>query len=151
MRKSRAVILLTVTALLASCPLYSASSAEMRVSVQVIARTILTVDSQPASVEISSADVTRGYVDLPPSIAFHVRSNARSGYSLQFEPMAGPFTRADVNWGTNSASVGAETSWVAQPYQHGTTVGTMSVRLVLSPQASPGTYSWPVVLGANSL
>jgi hypothetical protein len=70
---------------------------------------------------------------------------------VQFEPVASPFSRADLSWGTTAVTVGGEASWAIQPYQQGSTVGAMSVRLSLAPGTAPGTYAWPVVFGANSL
>jgi hypothetical protein len=123
----------------------------MSVSVQVIARTILTMESQPATVEVTSADVARGYVEMPQAVAFRVRSNASNGYAVQFEPVAYPFARAEVIWGNAVATVGAEGAWLTRPSQQGTTVGTMNVRLTLAPGTGPGSYSWPVRFAANSL
>src|SRR5713101_8817943 len=73
-------------------------SAQMQVSVRVIPRTIVTVDRQPATVEITASDVARGYVDIPQIVAFRIRSNAVNGYTLQFEPITAPFRRAEITW-----------------------------------------------------
>lgn len=148
--KTRFILLLLGTLLLAST-VNAADSAQMRVSVQVIARTIVTVDQQPASVALTTHDVARGYVEVPSAVAFRVRSNARSGFSLQFEPLPAPFTAAQVTWGTTTVTVGSDGSWINQPYQQSLTGGTMSVRLVVAPGTSPGTYAWPVAFDANSL
>lgn len=150
MQKTPLLALLTL-AVLASQPLQAAHSAQMHVSVEVIARTILSIDSQPSAVEVTTTDVARGYIDLPAAVAFHVRSNARRGYTVQFQPVAAAFTKALVTWGTTTATVGSDESWVAQPYVQGTVAGTMSVRLFLSPAAAPGTYGWPLSIDADSL
>jgi len=127
------------------------SSATLAVSVQVVARTILTVDSQPSGVQVTADDVARGYVELPQSVLFHVRSNATNGYTVQFEPVSYPFNRADVSWGTTTASVGSDGAWLTQGYQQGTQTGTLSVRLSLAPGTQPGSYAWPVRFDAGSL
>ncbi len=151
MRKSIA-FLLVATVVLGTAPLSAASSsAQLNVSVQVVARTILTVDSQPASVEITADDVSRGYIDVPQSVTFHVRSNAANGYAVQFEPVSYPFVRADVNWDNTVASVGTDGSWLRRSYQQGTTTGTLSVRFTLAPGTQPGSYAWPISFAANSL
>ncbi len=150
MRKTTAFLLLA-TVIAGATPLTAASSsAQMNVSVQVVARTILTVDSQPAAVEITDADITRGYVDIPQSVAFRVRSNAANGYTVQFEPVGYPFARADVSWGNSVATIGSDGTWLNRPYQQGTTSGTLSVRLALAPEAQTGRYAWPVNFAANS-
>ena len=151
MNKKTATLLL-VTALMASSLFAGGSrSASMTVSVEVLARTILTVDTHPSSVEITDSDVARGYVDLPQSVVFHVRSNAANGYSVQFQPLAGPFSRADISWGNALATVGSDGAWVKQPYQQGTTTAAANVRLTLAPGTQPGSYAWPVRFDAGSL
>jgi hypothetical protein len=149
--KKTVAVALFAFGILATQPLFASHSAAMHVSVEVIARTILTIDSQPASVTVTADDVARGYVDLPSAIAFHVLSNARNGYTLDFQPVAAPFTSAQVSWGTATATFGSDGSWITQPYQQGTTFGTMNVRLSLAPGTAAGTYSWPVGIGADSL
>ena len=130
--------------------LSAATSAQMTVSVQVVARTIVTLEQQPASVEIAASDVARGYIDVPSAMAFRIRSNARNGYALQFAPVSGPFSSARVTWGNTTVNVGDDGSWVAQSYHPAvTTTGTMSVRLMLEPGTAPGSYAWPVAFSAE--
>ncbi len=151
MKKITAVLLLAAVALTAAPLNAASSSAQMNVSVQVIARTILTVEAQPASVEVSPADVARGYVEVPQAVAFRVRSNAANGYTVQFEPVAAPFARAEVTWENAVATVGADGTWLTRPYQQGTTTGTMNVRLTLASGTQPGSYAWPLSFTASSL
>jgi len=111
----------------------------------------MTVDSQPASIEVTADDVARGYVELPNSVVFHVRSNASNGYVIQFQPVMGPFSRADVSYGSSLAAVGTDGAWLSQPYQQGTTSGSFDVRLMLAAGTQPGSYAWPVRFDAGSL
>ena len=151
MRTTRTAAFFILTSAI-SLSLSAGTSAQMTVSVQVVARTIVTVDQQPPSVEITSEDVARGYVDVPTAVAFRIRSNARNGYALQFAPVAAPFSSARVSWGNTTVNVGNDGSWVTQPYQPAvTSTGTMSVRLALDPGTAPGTYAWPVSFAAGSL
>ena len=129
----------------------ASSSAEMRVSVQVIARTLLTVDQEPTSVQITADDIARGYIEVPEAVAFRIRSNASNGYSVQFQPVDYPFSKAEVKWGSSVAVVGSDGSWLTQPYQQGTTTGLLNVRLTLASSTTPGTYAWPIRLAADSL
>ena len=151
MRTLRTISLLIATFVIVAAPAYAGSaSATMSVSVQVIGRTLLTVAQQPSSVEVTQSDIQRGYIDVPAAVAFQVRSNASEGYSLQFEPVSGPFAQAKVTWENRTASVGADGSWLTHGYQQGTTAGQLDVRLVLAPDAAPGSYSWPVRFAAGS-
>ncbi|HEY8180998.1 MAG TPA: hypothetical protein VII32_02075 [Thermoanaerobaculia bacterium] len=154
MRKQTALlpVLLALTAM--SAPLYAAGSntAQMNVSVQVIARTILTVDAQPSAVNVTADDIARGYVDVPQAVAFRVRSNSRDGYTLTFQPVNFPFSAAEVRWGAQSAVVEGG-DWMASlshPYQQGSSAGSLAVRLRLSAGVEPGSYAWPLQVAANS-
>ena len=152
MRTLRTVLPLIATFVILAVPGYADSaSATMAISVQVIGRTLLTVGSQPASVEVTQSDIQRGYIDVPAAVAFQVRSNAREGYSLQFEPVSGPFAQAKVTWENSTAAIGADGSWLTHGYQQGTLAGQLDVRLVLAAGATPGSYSWPVRFAAESL
>ena len=151
MRKQTISLLLTLVALSVPSAYANSASATMNVSVQVIARTIVTVGQQPAAIEVTAADVQQGYIDLPAAVAFQVRSNARNGYTLQFEPVAGPFSRAQVQWGNSTTVVGADGSWLTRSHQQGTANGILDVRLVLTADATPGSYAWPIRFDANSL
>src|SRR5437899_5836590 len=111
MRTLRTVLPLIATFVVVAAPAYADSaSASMAISVQVIGRTLLTVGQQPASVEVTQSDIQRGYIDVPAAVAFQVRSNAREGYSLQFQPVNGPFAQAKVTWENQTASVGTDGS-----------------------------------------
>lgn len=151
-QKTLLPLLLALTAI--AIPSFAASnSAQMNVSVQVIARTILTIDAQPATVDISAEDVARGYVDVPQAVAFRVRSNSREGYTLTFQPVSFPFSAAEVRWGAQSATVegGDWLSSLSHPYQQGGSAGSLAVRLRLSAGVEPGSYAWPLQVAANSL
>jgi hypothetical protein len=127
------------------------SAAQMQVSVRVIARTILSVDGQPTSVRITAGNVARGYVDIPEIIAFRIRSNAVNGYTLHFEPVTAPFSRAEITWNGIVMVIGNESSWMNREYHRGATSGVLSVRLLLAPATQPGSYPWPIRLTADSL
>ena len=123
----------------------------MQVSVLVVARTILTMEQQPATIEITANDVARGYLDFPNAIAFRIRSNAANGYVLQFAAVDAPFSRAEITWNGIVLMIRAEPARINQRYQPRTTSGLLTVRLRLAPTAVPGTYPWPIHLAAASL
>jgi len=154
MRKQTALLPVLLAAIAISAPLYAgSSSAQMNVSVQVIARTILTIDAQPSAVTVTAADVARGYVEVPQAVAFRVRSNSREGYTLTFQPVAFPFSTAEVRWDAQTAIVqgGDWLSSLAHPYQPGGSVGSLAVRLQLASGVEPGSYPWPLRVAASSL
>src|ERR1700687_3371169 len=71
-------------------PIHAGSiSASLSVSVVVPARAVLTVESQPAGLEITEADVARGYVEAPGAALDRVRTNSPAGWLLEFQALAG--------------------------------------------------------------
>jgi hypothetical protein len=151
MNRLRSLLVLGFVAQLIASTALGDTSASMQVSVEVVARTIMTIEAQPASVEISAGDVARGYIELPAAVTVRVRSNARSGYAIEFAPLSGPFNRAKVRWSSFEAAVTAsEGSWVVQP-QAKEVQSAMAVRLIVSQGTQPGSYAWPLVIDAKSL
>src|SRR5437867_2974506 len=149
---TRLSVLFSLNLAVAAVPATAASrAADMQVSVVVVARTILTVDQQPATVQVTAGDVARGYLDLPQAIAFRIRSNAANGYALQFEKITAPFIRAEVTWNSIVMVVSSDSTSVRRQYQPGTTDGVLTVRLVLAATTVPGSYPWPIQLTAASL
>jgi len=143
--------LLLAALVIYSSPLIAASSASsLNVSVEVVARTLVTLDRAPESIEITTEDAARGYVDVPQAVFFRIRSNASNGYALEFEPMRYPFTQAEIRWGNSGATVGTDGAWIAHGYDTGTTTGSLDVRLMLTPGVPAGSYSWPVQFDAIS-
>lgn len=124
-------------------------SASLSVSVVVPARAVLSVESQPAGLQVTEADVARGYVEAPGASLVRVRSNSPAGWLLEFQPLQGPYRALEVTGLGSPAQVSAAGGWLAQPYA-GRTVVTASLgyRFFLSDDARPGVYPWPVGLTA---
>jgi hypothetical protein len=123
---------------------------QMRVSVQVIGRTILSIDRQVEAIEITEADIARGYVDVRDGIAFHVRSNAADGYAIHFESIGHPFVRAEVTLEDRVVTIVSDSAWVPFLRQQGTTRGVLAVRLSLAPSIATGRYRFPIRIHANA-
>ncbi len=124
-------------------------SASLSVSVVVPARAVLSVDSQPAGLEITEADVERGWVETPGS-SVRVRTNSPNGWLLEFQPLEGPYRSLEVTGLGSGAQVSRAGGWLAQPYTGKTLVtAELRYRLVLSSDARPGVYPWPVALSAS--
>lgn len=123
-------------------------SASLSVSVVVPPRAVLSVDSQPAALEITEADVARGWVETPGSLV-HVRANSPNGWLLEFQPLQGPYRSLEVTGLGATAQVSRTGGWLAQPFAGKTLVtAELRYRLVLSDEARPGVYPWPVALSA---
>lgn len=146
------VLAFVVAALLAPALSIHAGSvtASLSVSVVVPARAVLTIDSQPAGLEITEADVARGWVEAPGASLIQVRANSPNGWLLEFQPLQGPYRTLEVTGLGSPAQVSAAGGWLAQPYSGRTLVtAELRYRLVLSADARPGTYPWPISLSAS--
>ena len=134
-----------------STALADSRSAQMNVSVSVVARTVLTITALPAEVTVTEGDVARGYVLIPAALAFQVRSNSLGGYVLRFESANPQFTRVSISWNSTEVVVSGGDAEIAQPYQRGVIPYTASVRLDLAPGIQPGLYVWPVRIAAETV
>lgn len=125
-------------------------SASLSVSVVVPARAVLSIESQPAGLEITEADVERGWVEAPGASLVRVRANSPAGWLLEFQPLQGPYRALEVTGLGSTAQVSAAGGWLAQPYAGKTLVtASLGYRFFLSGEARPGLYPWPVALSAS--
>jgi hypothetical protein len=129
--------------------LASTTSALMSVRVQVLARTLLNVESQPPSLVLTEADLARGYVEVPAVSRIRVRSNDPNGYLLAFDVTAGPFTAIEVTGLGPAARISANGGWLVRPFAGTQPVTSeLTYRFLLASNVQPGTYPWPVSLSA---
>ena len=139
-------------AMMGTVPVFADSTtATMQVSVQVIARAIVSVDSQPVSVTITSDDIARGYVDVQAPIMVRVRTNSRQGYMLQVENQSETFSSIELTSGNVEMHVGDHESWIQRPYVAGGDLMPMRARLHLSQAAVSGTFAVPIAFTASPL
>jgi hypothetical protein len=125
------------------------SSATMNVSVRVLARAIVNVDSAP-SIDVTDADLQRGYVDVAEPLQMHVRTNSRQGYLLQVSKTNDAFSTVELSFGNTTMTV-SEESWVARPQVSGGELVSAQMRVRLAPGATAGRHSLPVQISASPL
>jgi len=127
------------------------SSASLQVSVNVQARAILTVEEQPSQVTVTGEDIRRGFVEVASASRINVRSNSPNGYLIGFEVTPGPFRQVEVTGLGNPVEIGVTGGTIAQPYNGSMSdTARLSYRFLLSSDAQPGAYSWPLALSANA-
>lgn len=149
-RRIAAVVIAFAT--FANAPLKAGSTAgAMQVSVEVIARAIVSVAGQPSVVDVTSDDIARGYVDLPQPIVVQVRTNSRRGYMLQADNGSDAFASVELSSPEFAMSVGAHESWIQRPYVPGGDVVALHARLHLSVAATPGPVSVPLAFHASPM
>ncbi len=144
------VAALLIAAIASARPaLAGSASATLQVSVTVQARALLKVEAEPASLLLTETDIRRGYVDLPAASRISVRTNSPTGYLLAFEVGGAPIENVRVLGLGAETHIGGAGGWIAQPYSGPVTSAELSYRLVLSKDARPGEYPWPVALSAS--
>jgi hypothetical protein len=151
----RASLLRLSTALLViftAAEIFAASaSAPMRVSVNVIARAILTVDSPAATIDVTEVDIARGYIDVGEPIVIRVRTNSRAGYLLQAEPQIPAFKMVELTFGDTTMTVAGTESWISRPYVPAGEVIAMHMRVHLDKGTQVGSYPLPIALSTRPL
>lgn len=155
LRLQRSLVALAMAATLAmgglafTPPVQAAgNSAQVSVGATVLRHISLRVLELPSSVEITAADVQRGYVDVDRPSTIEIRSNSPSGFMLSIE------SQAEFARGTEVRGLGGMTAFgrfggvlVVKGTQGGgmqTTPVQLSFRILLSDDAQPGHYAWPL-------
>jgi hypothetical protein len=130
------------------------AEAKLTVTATVLKRASLKTLTQPTSVTVTTADIARGYVDVPIPAQVAIQSNSANGYLLDFASQA-DFARQIVVRGlTNEVQLSPAGGAVMQPgSSSGVTRTTLALgfRFVLSESAQQGTYSWPMRLSVTPL
>jgi hypothetical protein len=114
--------------------------------------------SEPAQIEITAADLRRGYLDVPLPTTLLVRSNSPSGFALDLQTIVPMLESVIVHGLAGDQSLGAEGGSIVQRWRDGeTSRGAQSrslslrFRLVLLPGLQAGTYPWPVRMAVRPL
>jgi hypothetical protein len=123
-------------------------------SVSVIVRPVANIEFQsvPAGLEISAADLRRGFIDVMEPTQFSVHSNSPSGFTLEVLTVA-PMLSSMVIEGLNSdATLGAEGGAIVQRWQRPQILNlSLKFRFALAPGLAAGSYPWPVRLAVHPL
>lgn len=122
--------------------------AQFQVRVTVAPRITLAAVEEPVRLEVTAADIARGYVDV--SARYRVESNSRRGWLLQLSPRAGLADRVEVQGFASPVVVGDEGVEIYRPAGSGEEFA-LAYRVVLKPGARPGRYAPPLHLSATLL
>ena len=123
-------------------------------SVSVIVRPMakLELQSAPSGLDISAADLRRGYIDVTQPTQLIVRSNSPSGYALEILTVAPVLSSMTVEGLSSDLSLGGEGGTIVQRWQKPQSVNlSLKFRFNLVPGLSTGTYPWPVRLAVRPL
>lgn len=125
------------------------AKASLTVSATVRGFAKLKVLRQSAEIVVTPRDIRRGYVDVPAGTAIDVQSNTH--YYLVFEGLDAPFKAVHIN-GLRSGEVviSSGVGLIEQPYTNpGKFLFEISYRFMLSEDAHPGTYAWPLNISVS--
>ena len=120
------------------------SSGKVMVSARVMPYSQLRVLYQLPEITITTTDIKRGYVDINAASRLQVKNNNPNGYLLTFQGIAQPFKEIRVKGMGNELSLSSTGGFVLRPYTRGSDTVELSYRFVLSENAQPGTYAWPI-------
>ena len=127
-------------------------SAKVFVSAVVRPHVSLKVMRQPHELVITHADTLRGYVYAPSAAMIEVKNNSRGGYLLAFVGLSEPFKEVFVDGLSQVAHITSDGGWVLQPDAGRAPVTVqLGYRFILSKDAMPGTYSWPLAVSVSPL
>jgi len=112
-------------------------------SVAAIARIVQ--QTTPADLQISSADLQHGFLDVPQSLGLVVQSNSSQGFALEVVTIAPILTTIEIEGLGSRARLGGDGGVVVQRWQGPQTVHlALHLRFGLLAGLAPGRYPWPV-------
>jgi len=123
-------------------------------SVSVVVRPAANIElrSVPTSLDISAADLRRGYIEVLQPTELTVRSNSPNGYALEVLTVA-PVLSSMIVEGLNSdLALGGDGGTIVQRWQKPQAVNlSLKFRFELVPGLAAGSYPWPVRLAVRPL
>jgi len=126
--------------------------ASFSVSVTVLAMARIERQTEPATLEITAADLRRGFLDVQQPTTLLVRSNSPNGFALDLSTVPSMLESVIVHGFADDQPLGPEGGRIVQRW-YGTHSMDLSLtfRLVLAPGLAPGIYPWPVHLAVRPL
>ncbi len=115
----------------------------IRVNAVVLARTQLKPLRQPAFLVVTETDVQRGYVEVSGASLFEIWNNNQTGCVLTILSSDFPFREAVVTVIGRQIIVYPTGGMIVMPVR-GRQQITLDYRFVLTNEAQPGTYVWPL-------
>jgi len=122
------------------------ASAQLKVSATVLPYTSLNVYNRTQALEITDADISRGYVEIRGASSVEVSSNTRQGYYLSFDCYDKAFRQVQVDGLGKPAMVGSGSSIIPMPHSGRAMRMELSYRFILSEGVKPGAYPWPMTI-----
>lgn len=124
------------------------ASARIGVSVTVVPRAIVRTQSLPPELEISTADVKRGYVEVRRATQLMVAKGVRIGFAIDVLPTTPIFSQVAISTrGDETATFGADGGQILGRRRLGSLDPLLlNFRFNLLPGIKPDRYRWPLRL-----
>jgi hypothetical protein len=123
--------------------------AQFVVQATVPVRVTMTVLEQPDEIDVSTADLERGYAEV--AATYRVSHNDRRGYLLSILPRQGLTREIEVQGLATALVMGNEPVELLQPGPPGSHQLSLAFRFALDPAVVPGRYPLPVLVTAHPL
>ena len=110
------------------------------------------IQSVPAGLDLSVADLQRGYIDVAQPTQLIIHSNSASGFALDVSTVAPMLSSMAIEGLNSDLTLGADGGTIVQRWQRPQALGlSLKFRFGLAPGLAPGKYPWPVRLSVRPL
>ncbi len=128
--------------------LASKSGANLQAHARVSAVFNATLISQTGTINVTAADIARGYVELDQATVLDVYSNSRDGYYLSFEAGSHLFPEIWVMDQGRTTQLSNGSGYIHQDNTSSKETKRLSYRFILPKLLPPGSYDWPLMVSA---
>jgi hypothetical protein len=131
-----------------------ARDAHTNLSVSATVRAVANIERQsaPTDLEISGADLRRGFIDVVQPTQLTIRSNSPSGFALEVLTVAPLLSSMNIEGLNSDLDLGADGGTIVQRWQKPQVVNlSLRFRFTLAPGLAAGNYPWPVRLAVRPL
>lgn len=130
----------------------SSVSSKTKIAEEIQRHTALKVVHQTSELVITQADIIRGYIDIPAGANIEIQNNNLGGYMIFFKGIGTPFKEVLVKGLGGEVKINSNGGWIAQPYNgRDPLMVELSYRFILSENAKPGTYAWPLTISVSPI
>lgn len=127
----------------------SVGSSTIRVTANVLPYLRLQLVKQVSTLDVTTEDIARGYIDVPAATHLMAKTNDRNGFSLSFDARSNVFRRAQVTGLARGLDLGPEGGMAHQPFTGKQMLMRLSYRFFLAPEVAPGSYPWPLQISST--
>ena len=126
----------------------ASNRASLQANVQVSTVFNATLISQTPMINITGADIARGYVEIDQATVLDVQTNSRDGYYLSFEAGPHPFSEIWVMDQNRTTLLSNGSGYIHQDNTSSKETKRLSYRFILPKLLPPGSYDWPLQVSA---